>query len=372
MAMRRTPFLLPLLAAFLPAQDMIGVTFAGQVLRMNSTTGTTTVLANGAIGKNSLCCTGSNRLISTIRTGTFTSGFRYHLIEINPFTGAESILFGQADFGDLRGMTSAPGQAPDVVLAVRDTGGPDELVVIDLATGVLTVIGPTGFSSIQALDATGGGLRAWDLGAGLLNISGSTGAATDPFPAVGGPTGQQFLVTNPVTFATFVGNTQMRPLTVSTGVAGSPINFAGAPDLRGAVFTTERTQRFGNDCGGVGGESNVFATTAIRGGQPVTIRSNRHGAAALGAMILGFSTTSNGGQPLPFLLDPLLGTVGCRLNVSLDATQLGFADPSGNLDVTLSLPPAAAFFQFFVQHTAFDPVPGGMTWTDGLRVRAPL
>ncbi|MBK8096412.1 MAG: hypothetical protein IPK26_04850 [Planctomycetes bacterium] len=370
--MRRAAFVMPLLAAFLPAQDMIGVTFAGQVLRMNSVTGATTVLANGAAGKNCLCCTGNNRLISAIRTGGLGTGFRHHLIEIDPFTGAETILFGQADFGDLRGMTAAPGQPPDVVLAVRDTGGPDELVVIDLATGVLTVIGATGFSSIQALDVTGSGLRAWDLGAGLLNISGSTGAATDPFPAVGGPTGQQFLVTNPVTFATFVGNTQMRPLTISVGVAGLPINFAGAPDLRGAVFTTERTQRFGSDCGGIGGESNVFALSAIRVGQPLTIRSTRHGAGAFGAMVLGFSQTSHGGQPLPFLLDPLLGTVGCRLNVSLDASLLAFADPAGTLDVTLPLPAAARFFQFFVQHAAFDPVPGGMTWTDGLRVRAAL
>lgn len=370
--MRRCLSLVPLLAVFLPSQDMIGVTFAGQVLRMNSVTGATTVLANGALGKNCLCCTGSNRLISTIRTGSFTSGFRYHLIEIDPFTGAETVLFGQTDFGDLRGMTATPGQPPDVVLAVRDNGGPDELVVIDLASGALTVIGATGFSSIQDLDATGAGLRAWDLGAGLLNISASTGAATDPFPAIGGPTGQQFLTTHPVTFATFVGNTQIRPLTVGTGVVGTAISFAGAPDLRGAVFTTERTQRFGSDCGGVGGESNVFAITAVRAGQLLTIRSNRHGGGAFGAMVLGFSQSSHGGQPLPFLLDPLLGTVNCRLNVSLDASLLGFADPTGNLDVALSLPSAAAFFQFFVQHTAFDPVPGGMTWTDGLRVRAAL
>ena len=95
------------LAAFLlaadaaPAQDLIGVTCPGQVLRINSVTGATTVLANGQI-----CCTTDNRLITTVRTGTLFSGFHYHLAEINPFTGAETLLFGTLDVGDLRGMAS--------------------------------------------------------------------------------------------------------------------------------------------------------------------------------------------------------------------------------------------------------------------------
>jgi hypothetical protein len=355
----------------LTAQDMIGVTFAGQVLRMDSTTGAVTTLASGQAGKNCLCCTNDNRLISTVRSGSVTAGFRHHLVEIDPFTGAERLLFGSADVGDLRGLVALQQLQPHLILGVRDVGGPDELVRLDLLTGAVTVLGATGFGSIQDLDFTGSGLRAWDLAAGLLQVNGGNGAATDPFPGVGGPAGQQFLVTDPRTFQTFVGGAALHPVQVGTGTVGAPLAFAGNPDLRGAVFTAARTQRFGSDCGGVGGESNILALGTVAAGQALTIRSTRHDPGGLGVQIVGFSEVLHAGQALPIQLDPLLGTVGCRLHVSIDLSLVGVATAAGNLDVTLAMPASAAFLQFYVQHAAFDAVPDGMTWTDGLRVRLP-
>jgi len=360
-----------LLAAAVPAQDLIGVTFPGQVLRINSATGATTVLASGQIGKNSLCCTTDNRLLTTVRTGTFLSGFHYHLVQINPFTGAETLLFGTLDVGDLRGMVCLDNGE---LLAIRDGTPSDQLVRIDLTNGAVTVIGPTGFGSIQALDDTGLGLRAWDLTAGLLQVDKTTGVATDQFPGTGGPTGLQWMATNPETGATLVGSNSIRQLDIFNGVAAGPTAIAGNPDLRGVEFTLSRTQLIGTACGSLvgGGFMRIGSNTPFGNGQPLVVKSRVHQPNCFGVQILGFSETVHAGQPLPIALDPLLGTSGCSLHVSIDLTMLAFADAAGQMTVTTQLPPAVAFLQLYVQHAAFENAPGGMTWTSGLRARPSL
>lgn len=368
--MTTLPRLLPaLFCVALSAQDLIGVTFQGQVLRIDSATGATTTLANGQIGKNCLATTVDNRLISTIRTGTLLTGFQYHLVEINPFTGAETLLFGTTDVGDLRAMATV---LPGSLLAIRNGNPSDQLVRIDLASGVVTVLGPTGFTGIQALEATGAGLRAWDLTAGLLVISGQSGAATDPFPGIGGPAGLQYMVTEPGTFETYVGNGTLHRVSTQTGVTSAPVAIQGNPDLRGVEFTTSRAQRLGDPCPAAQGLP-VFVTVGPFGnGQNLVVQSDHHAPGALGVHILGFSETQHAGQPLPINLDPLLGTSGCRLRVSIDGTVLALADNTGIMTVTTPLSPALTFVQFYVQHAVFEAVPGGMSWTTGLRVRPGL
>jgi hypothetical protein len=350
----------------LPAQnfDMIGVAFGGQVMRIDSATGATSLLATGAIGKNCLANTSDNRLWSVVRIGTSIT--QTALVVIDPFTGSESLPFGLTSVGDVRAMT---GTSQGDLLAIRDGGaGADQLVRIDTATGAVTVVGSTGLNGIQALDDTGLGLRAWDLTAGVVQIDATTGAATDPFPGVSGPPSLQWLATDPSTGRTLVGRGDLHQLDLATGVAGAAVSIAGVPDLRGVEFTTGRFQLTGTACAGV----RIAGTFGTSGGLAVLTRSGQHPPGTLGVQIIGFSETTHLGQPLPVLLDPLLGTSGCSLNVSIDATRIGFVNASSNLGFVLPLPPPAAFFQFFVQHVSFDPVPGGMSWSHGLRVRPPL
>lgn len=362
-----------LLSAFflsaVSAQNMIGVTFTGQVLRIQSTTGATTVLASGQIGKNCLCCTTDNRLITTVRTGTPVIGFHWHLAQIDAFTGAETLLFGTADVGDLRAM--APG-TPGSLFAIRDASPSDQLVRIDLATGVVTLLGSTGFAGIQALDTTGAGMRAWDAAAGVLLISSQTGVATDPFPGIGGPAGIQWMATNPETNATFVGGAAMHQLAVTTGVTSSTLSISGNPDLRGVEFTTSRQQLIGQGCAAAQGLANAAAQGPFGNGQSLEVHSLHHAPAAFCVQILGFSETVHAGQPLPIDLDPLLGTSNCRLRVSIDVTSFSGADQTGRAIFTTPLPPGFAFFQIYAQVAAFDPVPGGTSWSNGLRLRPTL
>lgn len=188
--MSRTTFLgalLPLVWSLpLCAQDMIGVLFTGEVVRLRSTTGAVTLLATGQIGKNCLACSSDNRLWTTVRTGFSPATFQYFLANINPFTGAETLPFGNHNVGDIRALAA---NTTGSLFGIRDLNGPDELVRIDMQTGVVTVIGPTGFTGIQAFDNTSAGLRVWDQTAGLLLISAQSGLATDPFPRLGGPAG---------------------------------------------------------------------------------------------------------------------------------------------------------------------------------------
>lgn len=351
------------------AQDMIGVTFQGDVVRLDSTTGSVTPLATGQIGKNCLACTSDNRFWTTVRSGTSTANFQYHLAVIDPFTGAESLPFGANNVGDIRALAASPtGQ----LFGIRDTGGIDELVRFDLQTGAVTVIGPTGFTGIQALDFTGAGLRAWDITAGLLLISTQTGLATDPFPAVGGPAGMQFLATNPETNQTFVGRGALHSVSLQTGVATLTVNLAGNPDLRGAEFTTSRQQLIGQACFGSNGEPVCSAVPPFAAGAALNVQSNNHAAGAIGLQIVGFSETTYNGLPLPLNLDPIFGTNNCRLFVSADFTLLGITTPGGNMVVTINLPPSVALQQFYVQHAVLEPVPGGISFSNGLRVRPGL
>ncbi|MGB3969826.1 MAG: hypothetical protein WBO45_24030 [Planctomycetota bacterium] len=364
-ALRAIPFLLALPLA---AQDMIGVTFQGQVLHLHSATGAATVIASGLSGKNGLAFTNDNRLWTTVRSGT-PGNFLIHLAVLDPFTGAESLPFGQQGYGDLRALAA---DALGGLMAVRDTGlgNVDELVRIDTTTGALTVLGPTGFTGIQGLDLTGAGPRAWDAASGLLLISFATGVASDPFPNVGGPANMQYLATDPATGRKFVGRDVLYEVNTSTGLTTQQVVIAGNPDLRGVEFLTARGQLYGTGCGGVPG---LALAAAFGPGQPMSVFSSLHTPGAVGLEILGASDTIHAGLPLPLALDPLLGTSGCQLRSSVELTILGVVNGTGNLLVTVALPASLAFRQFFVQHAVLEPgLPGGLSFSPGLRVRSSM
>jgi hypothetical protein len=130
---------------------------------------------------------------------------------------------------------------------------------------------------------------------------------------------------------------------------------------------------FGQGCSGAAGVVSLTATGPFRVGATVTTTSTNHAPNALGVLILGLSRESHLGSPLPVLLDPLLGTAACFLHVSIDATVVGFS--SGGSPATLAfafpLTPPFAGQRFHAQHACFEPVPGFLSWSNGLLFRVP-
>lgn len=356
-------------AASLPAQnfDLIGATFQGQILRIDSATGATQALGTMPVGANAMAMTADDRIWTTERTGT-SGAFHFHLAVIDPLTGVATLPFGALDVGDLRGLTA---KHDGNLYAVRDGTPSDELVEIDTTTGAVTAIGPMGFTGIQALDDTVLGLMAWDINAGLLTVQPLTGVATDPFPGVGSPATLQWLATDPVTGTLLVGRTTLQVVDLQTGLVGPAIAISGAPDLRGVEFTTARLSAFGVGCGTVprlAGDLVVAGSTQV-----LTTRNGFFAPGTLGVQVIGLSNTTHHGLALPQPLDPLLGTSGCHLNVSIDITQFGFADGTGLLRIPLTLPASLTWFTLFAQHAAFVPgLPGGMSTSQGLRARTHL
>ena len=102
---------------------------------------------------------------------------------------------------------------------------------------------------------------------------------------------------------------------------------------------------------------------------PFSTRSANHAPSAVGVAILGLSNTTYLGLPLPFLLDPVLGTANCFLNVSADATFVVITDAAGTMTFTLT--PTAAFTgqRLFAQHSVLENVPGGFSFTNGVFVQ---
>jgi hypothetical protein len=349
-----------------PGQDAIGVTFQGAVLRLDTTTGAVSLLANGTPGKNCLTFTNDGRLWTVIRPDPLLSVWR--LAVIDPFTGAESLPFPALNVGDLRAMCI--GRFVGGLYAIRDASPNDQLIHIDTDTGAVNVIGATNHYAIQGMEDPFGGPKAWDVNAGMIQIFFDTGFTNDPFLSVVDPAGLQFMCRHPVTNERYVGRGSLYRLTTGTGVTTFVTAFAGNPDLRGMEFTAARDERFGAPC-----PASALFIDMEEFSAPGTMRvtSSNHQPGIVGAQIVGFSEDLFGSIPLPMALDPLLGTSGnCQLHVSADFLVIGVADTFGQLVVDLPVPAAARFLQFYVQHLGLENVPGGFTFTGGLRVRSAL
>jgi hypothetical protein len=364
------PSLLPLLFTALPlaAQDAIGVTFSGQVLRLDTATGAVTVLATGTPGKNCLTFTNDNRLWTVVRPNPTSPVF--HLAVIDPFTGGETLPFGAQNVGDLRAMCI--GRFAGGLFAVRDSSPFDELVHIDTDTGVLTVVGPCNHSGIQGLEDPFGGAKAWDVNAGMLQLNLTTGFTNDPFLTPVDPPGLQYMVRHPVTNERYVGRGSLYRLNTSNGTTTFVCTFAGDPDIRGLEFTSARDERFGTACLGANGALFIDLPNPFNAGEVMTVISTNHLPGTIGLQLTGLSEDFYGAIPLPLALDPLLGTNNCFLNVSPELTLVGIADGSGVMAVDLFMPLPLRFVQVYVQHLTLEAVPGGLAFTQGLRVRSAL
>lgn len=130
---------------------------------------------------------------------------------------------------------------------------------------------------------------------------------------------------------------------------------------------------FGASCDASFGAATLRATGPFLVGSTIVTSSANHAANSLGLCVLGLSRTSHLGIPLPFLLDPLLGTQQCSAFVSLDATPGDLTGGTAPAAFDFAVPITASFGgkTFFVQHVCLEPVPGLLSWSNGLMIRIP-
>lgn len=349
--------------AFLPAQDLIGVGWSGQVVLVDSLTAAVTPLGTGMPGQNALGRDANGNYWCTTRTtGT---PYVYGLTVLDPSTGAATVIHN--NFVDLRGLCAAGGSD---LFAIQQASS-DMLVRIDTGTGTSTTIGSTGFAGLQGLAEHQGVLYGWDINLGLVIIDPNTGAGVDPFPGLGGPSGLQYLCSHPDGRLLVGGGSTTNSLYTVDVTTGSTTLIGvttGASDLRGLEPLGGFATSFGTGCNGAGGPVTLTVTGNLRANGNAVAVSNNHGSNALGAMVIGISTLSHQGLPLPASLDPILGTSGCTLYTSIDATVIGFSSASAPATLTFAfgLSPAAAGAIFHMQHACFEPVTGGLSWSNGV------
>lgn len=351
--------------------DLIGLSFTGQIVFFDSSTADGTQVGQTILtGINAAARQGRNiRFVN--RVGTVIAP-TFDLRTMEPLQAINSLTASNVGF-DPRGLAEHPSD-PDKLLAVVNgagINGIDVLVEYDLATNVVTTIGPTGLTGIQALETLGNVVYAWDINVGLVLLSLVTGAAVDPFPQVGTQGADiQFLVAH-TDGRLLGGRSILHEVDPTTGLVQMIAPIAGGGfDVRGAAERVGIGEPFGNGCGSAGGgQAQMLVTPVPTEGQPFFSQSSLHSPGSIGLRIVGFDDRLWGAAPLPLDLDGLLGTVGCTLNVRPDVLDVGVTGPTGRLTFTFTLPPGSGNAFFFVQHVALDAAPGGLSFSRGGHVR---
>lgn len=342
------------------AQDMVGVDFFGDLYAIDSFTGAAATIGFGVVGQNCLARDGNGTLWSSgrISNGLTTNHF---ISRIDPVQGSAHLMFPAHD---IRGLATGSGST---LYASVHEGGPSALYRYDTASGVATRIGPSRANEIQGLTAHQGLLYAWDLSLGLGIVDTATGVFTDVNPAVGGRNIQWLAERGDGQL--IGGGLELFTIDTATGVATA---YASTTPVRGAERSSFAAG-FGTGCDGGTGIVTLRASGMLVPGTAVTTTSIGHTDfgpifSQVGIAVLGFSRSSTQGLPLPALLDPILGTVGCSLHVSVDGFDVVPTIASGVVAMqhTVLLPPILHDYTFFVQHLALDRVPGGLSASNGL------
>lgn len=242
-----------------------------------------------------------------------------------------------------------------------------------LTTGVTIASGLGGFVSAVAFDPLNGDILATVLTINRIVRVDSLGVVSDVVPPgtvaspnaldidingdmiVGGIAGQIFRV--PFNGGATLIATNTSP---STNVSGLSV-----AKLPGGGFSGS----FGVACNATFGPATLTATGPFAVGVPFTTTSVNHQPFAVGLWIIGLSNTFFGAIPLPLLLDPLLGTSNCFLNVSADFTATAFANGAGAMSFSLTPTPPFAGQVVFIQHAALEAVPGGFSFSNGVFIQ---
>ena len=329
-----------LLLAAATAQDMIAVGFSGQIHGLDSFTGAVTTIGSGLPGQNAAARDDHGRIWST-------SGST--LTVLDPTAPNATIPLPGLNI-DLRGLANAGAQ----YLWGIENGTPDLLVRVDKVTGATTVVGPTGFGELEALEQFDYRLYAWDLTHGLVRLDMQTGAGTDINPALGGGAATIAWLSTRADGAVVGGKDSLYRIDTTTGATTLLANLGGI-DLRGADAWQAFTRPYGTGCAGAGGIVTMTGSITGSGLLSVALQSSNHAPGAIGALVIGISNRSSHLGALPFPLDPVLGTAGCTLYTSIDASLLF------NLvnDV----------YTFFAQHVTLEAVAGGLAFGNGVIVQ---
>lgn len=282
----------------------------------------------------------ANGQIVDLSTGTQPWGFDANAGAFDPATGDTVVGGNGALYRLRRGTTTA-------VPIVSGLGGYVSGVTFDPVTGEVIATVLTANHMVR-VDAAGAVSNV------VPSLSGPNSVATDQngdFVVCGG-TGQVWRVPRTGGSFTLIGG----------ATALAPVNDISVAGGGGGAYA------YGQGCAGATGVVQLSATAPFRPGVAISTTSTNHAANGLGVLILGFSNTSHAGNPLPFALDPLLGTSGCFLNASIDASVLGVVT-GGALTFPVTVPQWFAGSALYAQHACFESVAGGVSWSNGVAIR---
>ncbi len=332
----------------LAAQELLAVNYNGQVLKIATATGATSVLnPNGVPFANAMALDGSTYWATGRQAGVS------RLFKIDPVTGhtTPSISLGQ---NDVRGL--ADGNNTDELFGVvNGTNDVDRLVRIRPSLGLVLPIGGTsGQTGIQALVRDGAQLIAWDVQVGLCRFDTTTGAAIDLFPATGTGGAQIQFLTVDEQGRLLGGHDQLYEIERTTGIAtvvpgSNCLNARGAEPRRGTIGT------FGVACGD---DAVLTATGQALVGTTMTFTSSGHQPGAFVTLYFAFEkqTTAIPGST-------------CKLGVASDnpfyAATVG---ASGIFTVNEPLVSLLGF-EMFVQALGAQPGTGTPYVTNGIDIR---
>lgn len=332
---------------------MIAVGWSGGIYALNSYDGSTSYIGSGTSGQNAMARDDQGVLWATQRIGT-----QYSLTTVDPTTGAATVVWPSVDY---RGLTNAGGG----MLYGIEEASPDTLVLIDTTTGLSTAIGSLGYGGVQALTMMNGQLFAWDVNSELLLVDAATGAATDVNPIYSGIGGGVQWLARRGDGRLVGGHTTLYEIDPNTGVA--TLIGGALSGLRGAEPWQQSISHFGTGCYQVTSQATINP-----GANPtLSLSSNNHQPNAPGLVIFGISSTSTSGVPLPLSIDPIFGTIGCTLYVSLDVSLLAITTASSpaTLDLQVPILPGWEGQALLVQHAVLANVPGGVSLSDATVVQ---
>ena len=165
-----------------PAQELIAVNFLGNAFGVDVVTGQGRLIGSTGVSRCNAMALQDHVLYSTAQVGTTGP---QQLVTIDAVTAQATVLLPNLGV-DLRGLAENINNANELFGIANGT--PDRLVRIDLVTGLVTTVGNTGLTGIQALDGSDSSLLnlfAWDVNVGLVRIDRVTGVTVDVDPNVG-------------------------------------------------------------------------------------------------------------------------------------------------------------------------------------------
>lgn len=285
--------IIALAAPTMQAQDMIGISWTGDVYTLDSGTGTGSFLGSSGVSQqNSMAVdplTGDIYVAGGL--GSPTS-----LYTIDPANGSAT-LAATLGLTSVRGMAFSPA---GTLYAVNDSAAPgigeDFLYTVNTSTGADTLINSTQFFGMQAMAWHNGTLYAWECGngagtgIGLCTIDPNTASVLDAGAASGTCGEVQALTSNGTLYA-------VRDALYTTNPDGSLslVGSGGYSDLRGADFTsTTCSLTLSNPTPGIAGTTNsVSFSCGTPNGQVAVVHSFQAGSTPVGGICPGLSVDVN-------------------------------------------------------------------------------